>query len=499
MTGIWLSAAFLLGMVLGWSVLPVMATLLLAARLAALRKDLLLIALVLAAAVGAFRSPAEPAEFTPATLANATALHGIVVTPPLQSGNRLNFDMDLVETGEDGSRVCASAPAFPVPAIGDMIAMTGTMKALQDIPPVYRQAYAARGCIGYFSGDGVEVLEGGTGIITRLDWFRQDLIGFLQSGATGDPGALLAGFVTGDDGGLSRTTRDAFVLTSASHVTAISGSNFAIVVGLASLVGVALGVRRSTAFLLMVCVLVWMYAIVVGLGAPPLRAAIVATLALLARRLGRLPDYLTICFVAAAIQLAVRPDDLWRLGFQLSFLASLGLVLVLAGRDEGGLRRTAGVIVLASLAAQIVTLPLLFATFGRLSLVSVPVNIAIAPLVAVAFPLSLLAGVTGLIWAPLGRAILVPAAAISNAVLGIVNAGANTGWGMQEVASPEAVTILFLALLCVLVIAVLSRDCRNLAGDAREALAATTLKQRNLLVSCTIAFAATFVMLALMR
>jgi competence protein ComEC len=121
---------------------------------------------------------------------------------------------------------------------------------------------------------------------------------------------------------------------------------------------------------------------------------------ILAGMLGRLPDPLTSLLLAATIMAAVEPGVLLELGFQLSFSATLGLVL-LWPRLRRGLHRVprpiaepAGV----TIAVTVATLPIALSAFGSVSLISPLAHVAAMPLLPPLLISTALLALCG--WAP---------------------------------------------------------------------------------------------------
>jgi competence protein ComEC len=174
--------------------------------------------------------------------------------------------------------------------------------------------------------------------------------------------------------------------------------------------------RWRAAFLTLLCIAV--YTLMVGAGASAVRAALMGGIALFAVQLGRRQAGLNTLALVAALMALFNPFILWDVGFQLSFLATLGLVLYaaplseaftrLAGRylPEQSARRLskpAGEYLLFTLAAALTTLPVIAYHFRRLSLVSIPANAAVLPAQP---PLMVLGGASllaGLALEPLGQ------------------------------------------------------------------------------------------------
>ena len=156
---------------------------------------------------------------------------------------------------------------------------------------------------------------------------------------------------------------------------------------------------------------VWVFTLLAGGTAPAVRAALMATLALLALRTGRGSDALAALGLTVVAMLLVDPLLIYELGFQLSVLATVGLIALqprlsaLAPWLPAPVREP----VASTLAAQLATAPLLAATFHQLSLISPVANALAAP----AIPLATIAGAVGVLIGTL----VAPAAPLVGAVL----------------------------------------------------------------------------------
>jgi competence protein ComEC len=232
-----------------------------------------------------------------------------------------------------------------------------------------------------------------------------------------DPEAgLLAGILLGVETGISPQVLEAFRVTGTSHIIAISGFNFAVVTGLFVLVfGRLLGRWRG---MLAAWVGIALYAALAGASASVIRSAIMGGVAIFAIRLGRRQSGLNSLAFVAAVMALFDPMILWDVGFQLSFMATLGLVLYaepLAGWFTGlasrrmplasarKLAQPVGAYLLFTLAAQLTTLPLMVYYFQQLSPVSLLANPLALPAQPPLMVLGGLAALLGLISLPLGR------------------------------------------------------------------------------------------------
>ncbi|MCJ7511507.1 MAG: ComEC/Rec2 family competence protein [Anaerolineales bacterium] len=227
-----------------------------------------------------------------------------------------------------------------------------------------------------------------------------------------DPEAgLLAGILLGVESGISDEVMRAFNRTNTSHIIAISGFNIAILSAIfVQTFGRLLGARRGA---WAAVIAIAGYTVLVGASASVVRAAWMAGLALLARWLGRTADALLTLMASALLMTVIHPATLFDVGFQLSFAATLGLILYAAplqARADAWFTRwlppawveraaspLAGML-LITLAAQATTLPLTVYYFQRLSLISLVANPVILPLQP---PLMILGGsamLVGMVW-----------------------------------------------------------------------------------------------------
>ena len=206
-----------------------------------------------------------------------------------------------------------------------------------------------------------------------------------------EPAAAIAqGLVTGEQAALSPEAREAFAATNTTHLLAVSGANVSLVIAAVRPLLIRLG-RRQLAFAGSLVAVVG-YTALVGAEPSALRAAGMGVLALWARSLGRPSDGHTALAVAGVAMTLIDPLWIRELGFQLSFLATAGLI-VFAPSIEWRLRSLPSLLresLALTLAATIAVLPVLALSINRISLVGPLVNLAVAPLVAPATILALL-------------------------------------------------------------------------------------------------------------
>ncbi len=303
------------------------------------------------------------------------------------------------------------------------------------------------------------MLEEPTGTQRLFNDVRDRIAAVFQQSAPGDNGSLMTGLVTGDDSALSPDARSAFLATGTTHITAVSGTNFAVLVAVAAALGRRAGIRGRLRWIAAVTAIVWFYAVLVGLPPSALRAALMATCALFAVRIGRRPDFLTLLVVCGAIQLAFRPGDLQTLSFQLSFASTLALILVFSGNTLWS-KHIAASLALTAAAAYLATTPILAYQVGELGFATIPTNVAIGPLVIIAFPLALLAGAIGLFAETIGIVLAWPASQVTLLILSVVEGAGKLLPGTASVGSVTGVSFALLAVVSWGAVMLLSRDIR---------------------------------------
>ena len=218
--------------------------------------------------------------------------------------------------------------------------------------------------------------------------------------------ALMAGLLYGARAGLPQELKDNFSRVGITHIIAISGYNISIIASLLMTTLIAIGLYRRQAFWACVSGII-LFVIFTGASASVMRAGIMGVIVLIAQQLGRLSRMGNVLAITAALMLLMNPYILiWDAGFQLSFLATIGLVYlspvidgVIARSSAWAERRSnpngssiaMGLlrfarndklapireVFVSTLSAITITLPLILYQFGRLSIVAPLVNVLV--------------------------------------------------------------------------------------------------------------------------
>ncbi len=220
--------------------------------------------------------------------------------------------------------------------------------------------------------------------------------------------ALLRGIMLGEKTEISREIKDMFADTGVMHILAVSGLN----VGMVAVIFFFLLTRfcrcqkKQASFILIFILLI--FAQVTGAQASVNRAVVMAIVGLTAVILERDRDMLNSLCLAALLLLLYDPGNLFNVGFQLSFAATLGIILFTPKLMS--LLKPLGKVVGGSLAvtlgAQAAVTPLIIYYFHKFSIISPLSNLAVVPLVGVITGVGFASYFVRLLFAPLGNVLI---------------------------------------------------------------------------------------------
>lgn len=210
-----------------------------------------------------------------------------------------------------------------------------------------------------------------------------------------DPGeqALITATLFGDVSDLNKDFYNISQQFGIIHIFSVSGLHVSFILAFVLVIARLLHRQHSWGLVVAMVPLLGLYTLLSDASAPAVRASIMGIATLLALRLLRYRDPLTILALAAAMLLAADPYNLWQIGFQLSFLAMIGLIL-LTPRLEAFLvflPKGLASAVAVSLAAECVSLPLVAYYFYQVAPLSTVMNLLVVPFFSLLVPLALVA------------------------------------------------------------------------------------------------------------
>ncbi len=340
-------------------------------------------------------------------------------------------------------RVAATLPAYPSVVPGDVVAIEGAIRPPPDSP--YGQYLERIGADGTLQANTLTVRPSPDSPARALEELRRSAGAALASVLPEPEAGLAAGILIGLRDLVDRGLAADFTTAGVSHVVAISGWNIAIVAAAVGAFAGKLGRRRRSVATIGAIVA---YVVFAGASASVVRAGVMAGVVLLARESGRAGQAATALGWTVTLLLLADPGLVRDAGLQLSALATAGLIAwatPLSGAldriGRGHLPRWLTENLGVSLAAQAATLPLILASFGRLSIIAPAVNLAVVPLVAPAMAAGVVAIGAGALVAAgapmvIGASLAAPAWVLLRVIVAIVSATASLPFASLALAPP---------------------------------------------------------------
>lgn len=449
MTLLAVAAAFLLGVFLGDRLDPPPSALLVftsGALLAAvflrrLGRSTVPALLVLCVVLGCLRAAvmADPtSDLAKFHRERTVQVEGLALDDAGQAGAAMRFPVRVERVHSDGGWTEVEGTALvtagraaeigegrdaPYVRYGDRLRLEGTLTAPPELDDFDYPAYLSRQGIGtVMSFPSIALVGEGQGGWTRttLADIRRSLHGSLGRSLPEPEAAIGQALLLGMRDGIPDQVLDDFRTTGTSHLLAISGLHVGILLGLALPVSARAFGRRRHLYLIAPLLALWTYAVLAGLSPSVVRASIMGTVYLGALALGRPKSILPALGLAAAVMVAVSPNILWSVSFQLSFAAMAGIATLsepisrrleglVGASDSEGVSSRWPVRALASAigtsaAAILATLPLTAFYFQQVSLVGLPTTLVTLPMLPFALVFHTLAAISGLVFHPLGVA-----------------------------------------------------------------------------------------------
>ncbi len=289
---------------------------------------------------------------------------------------------------------------------------------------------------------------------------RRHVRSAVEQNLQGAQAGLLLGLLLGDKTQIPTDVKDHFRAAGLSHALVVSGMHAGIVAAFVlqglRLLSLPTSVRHLATMGALVA-----YALLTQLHAPVVRAAAVGCMALGGAVFERDGDAYNSLGWAALFIMALWPASLLGLSFQLSFAATLAIVglyqpllqmvLSVCGEGYGGWHRYIAMPLCVSLAAQLGTAPLLALHFQEWAPIGLLANLIVAPLLAAALGLGMLAVFSYGAWPLLCGVFNAANYWVLSVLVAFVEHSAQWPGAALSVPRPDAASLLFFALLLLLV------------------------------------------------
>lgn len=198
----------------------------------------------------------------------------------------------------------------------------------------YKQ-YLSKHGIYYRQFLGKDFLVIDTASKTGIDYFmlhlRNDLGEMLKSKIPDENSSQIAlALLLGQKKQLDPNIREAYMQAGVMHILAVSGLHVGIIYALFVLILKPLNLRKEKAriYLFFVILIIWLYAFLTGFSPSVVRAATMFSLITLGQMRERPPSIYNVLAFSAILMVTFNPDVIYEVGFQLSYLAVLGIVMI---------------------------------------------------------------------------------------------------------------------------------------------------------------------------
>ncbi len=338
---------------------------------------------------------------------NEVTLQGQIIREP-----DIREETALLVLKTADTRVLLSTDRFTPIRYGDRVEVTGKLELPDTFTTEYGREFdyagylAARRITHTMSFVTPEIIETNSGVNLLL-WLYEAKAYFLErlSLVLPEPQfGLGAGLLLGVQSALGEDLEEAFRVSGIVHIVVLSGYNIMLVVAFVIYVlSFFLPYRWRLIFGIGAVIV---FALLVGYSPSVVRASTMAVLFLIASLLARRYVILRMLCVAGGLMIFINPYLLrYDIGFQLSFMATLGLILV-APQFEMLMSKVSGKLDLksyfiATVATQIAAAPLILYYIGQWSLIAVPVNLLVLPMVPVAMLTTFITGLAAMVSLPL--------------------------------------------------------------------------------------------------
>ncbi|WPX08062.1 DNA internalization-related competence protein ComEC/Rec2 [Anaerocellum danielii] len=258
----------------------------------------------------------------------------------------------------------------------------------------YKEYLKGKGAVYTLYSKEVEVISHGKNVLTLLNRFSTMLNNLIDKSFKNDISSLLKGLILGNKSTIPDDMYKDFQRSGLAHLLAVSGGNVGVLCAFVEILfrKILKVYGKGVNFLIIGVIIV--FAIVTGMSASVVRASIMAAVFYAGRIIYRNSDTLNSLAVSSVLMLIVNPLFLFDIGFQLSFLSVLSIILFYRGIYEYFAKlkipRSVSSLIAVSISAQILILPFMAYYFSEVSVISFLTNIVAVPVASAVVPAGLL-------------------------------------------------------------------------------------------------------------
>ena len=296
------------------------------------------------------------------------------------------------------------------------------------------------------NGKEVEILENSDSFTRAIEVFKKKIQNILQEIFPEKEAGIMEAMILGEKGSLEREVKNQFQAAGISHIVAISGLHMSMI-GMGIWNGCKwLGLPMQAAALGSVMVLV-IYGMVLGYLPTAFRALMMFTVMMVGKLLGRSYDILSSLSFAGIILILDNPDIIVYSGFQLSFLAILGIACYGAWEEQifqkvWHQKKKWGATVRMGVSLWFFSLPVVLYSFYQVSVIGIGINLLVIPLMPVVLGSGLLALVLGnwsILWGSIAGA---PACYVLKCYMWLADWSEKMSFGVWTPGQPQIIQMI---------------------------------------------------------
>jgi competence protein ComEC len=403
-------------------------------------------------------------------------LTGVISNEPDIRDTYQKLEVEICALGKGTSTVLVTTNRYPEYKYLDKIKITGkleTPKVLEDFS--YKNYLMKDGIYSVMYFPKVELLPEKskytffTYFYEKVLFLKQKLRESIRNSYSPPQSLILEGTVVGDNGVMSEDLKNKLNITGLRHVIAVSGTHIIILSAILMSFLLMIGLWRGQAFYFSI-ILIWLYIILTGLAASGIRAGIMGSLFLLAQKFGRQSLGSRTITMAGALMLLQNPLLLfYDVGFQLSFLAALGIIFLtpifkalfdffkkrLLPKNKENFQNLSSILS-STFSAQIFTLPVMLYNFGNISLIAPITNLLILPIVPLMMIFGFISSIFGMFSQVLGQVLAVPCWILLTYFLKVIDIFSQP-WAIKTFKNVHWIWLVILYLIIILSIKYLNK------------------------------------------
>ncbi len=356
----------------------------------------------------------------------------------IDSGQQVDIKISSLNNSDEllSSTFRLYAKPFPELKYGDVVSVSGVLKPIEGPSSGYYAKEGIGAVMSFPKKLEITAHDQGSRFFAVLYKARDYVRHTFEQILPGEQATLMTGLVIGKSSGFSKEFSEKLKITGTTHLVALSGYNISTVLNwFTALFGFFLLRKRALWFSIAAVIA---FVLMTGAEASVVRAAIMATIMVVAERSERVYVARNAIVFTALLMILINPRLLaFDIGFQLSFAALIGIVYVapaLAALLRLDLKKKPGVLkwrenLITTFSAQIAVLPILMMNFGFITPISILTNVLLLSFIPATMVLGVIVLGASLLGSHVAFFTALPARIFLGYELGVINIFSKINFG----------------------------------------------------------------------